>query len=38
MNQNHKYLLIGVLVGVLALWVWNRRSGAGGMGGTIEGG
>lgn len=28
-NQNHKYLLVGVLVGLLAYWVWAKRSGSG---------
>lgn len=36
MTQAHKYFLAGLVVGVIALWVWHRRS--GGSGGAPEGG
>jgi hypothetical protein len=36
MTQAHKYLLVGILVGLAAYWVWQRRSSPGG-GGSPEG-
>lgn len=34
MNQLHKGIVIGLVVGILATWVWARRSG----GSSAEGG
>lgn len=25
-STNHKYFAAGVLVGIVVLWVWNRRA------------
>ncbi len=32
-SQPHKYLLAGLVLGVLAYWVWQKRSHPGNEGG-----